>query len=82
MVSTFDIENLDEILSGEGDWFTAHTLRYLDQVLFKADSENLAKLLCNFPQEAQAIYRHYGWPNDDIYYKFASVGCAENYFGS
>lgn len=66
MISNFDISNMHEILQGEGDWYSAHVLRFLDAVLFKADSTNREKLFTAFPEHCAELYRHYHWPEDEI----------------
>lgn len=65
-VSTFDKNNLDSILSGNGDWFDAHLLRFLDEVLFKADREHFRVLWMNWPEHCRQIYAHYGWSDNSI----------------
>lgn len=65
-ISEHDINNIDKILSGYGEWFDAHLIRFLDKVIFKADAENFRKLWIVFPEECTALYRHYGWTERQI----------------
>lgn len=65
-LSSYDVSNLRSIIQGEGDWFTAHTIRYLHQVMFKADDENFAKLYAAFPEECIALFSHYGWTPEQV----------------
>ncbi|HXH35239.1 MAG TPA: hypothetical protein VNJ54_12650 [Plantibacter sp.] len=58
MISDFDRANLDSILVGHGDWFTAHLLR----LIAKADPVNRARLRAAFPAEVQAFE---SWRGDD-----------------
>lgn len=44
-VSDFDRSHINEIMGGEGDWFTAQVLRLCQ----KADAPNLALLAVVFP---------------------------------
>lgn len=47
-ISSFDISNIDRIISGElGDWFTADLLR----LMAKSDKSNLRKLATVYPLE-------------------------------
>lgn len=50
MVSAYDYENLDEIMNGHGDWFTAQLLR----LCAKADSVNLERIRLGFPDVVAA----------------------------
>lgn len=50
MISEHDRENIDAIMKGYGDWFTAHLLR----LCHKADHQNLAKIRLGFPETVQA----------------------------
>lgn len=50
-ISKYDKENIGEILSGQGDWFTANLLR----VISTADQNNRKKLYQGFPEEVDAI---------------------------
>lgn len=75
MVSTYDRVNIKEILRENlGDWFTAHTLRYLEQILFKADQDNGAKIHRAFPEECVLIYQYNNWTNEAIRRRFDSYG--------
>lgn len=65
-ISEFDNNNIASILDGSGDWYTAHVLRFLDKVIFKADSDNFRWLWRTYPEECTLIYHHYGWSNNDI----------------
>jgi len=73
MVSAYDIDKLENILDGEGDWFTAYTLRYLDKVVFKADNENFKKLYTAFPEECKLILEFYGWSGEQILERVTSA---------
>lgn len=53
MISAWDIEHLEEIIFGHGDWFTAQLIR----LIVKADFENRAKLAEVFPEEVLAVER-------------------------
>jgi hypothetical protein len=67
MISTFDINNLQDILYHEkGDWYTAILLRALDKLLAKADENNQRVLISTWPAECVAIYRYNGWQDNDI----------------
>lgn len=69
-VTNYDLDHLDEILNkNHGDWFTAHTLRYVSKVLFKADTNNRTVLVRNWPDVVVAIYRYNGWSDESIYEK-------------
>ena len=46
MISEFDKEHVDEIMVGEGDWFTAQLLR----LCAKADRRNLERIRQGFPE--------------------------------
>ena len=50
-ISKHDEANVDRIMGGYGDWFTAHLLRLIN----KADHINLAKLQRQFPDEVAAV---------------------------
>jgi hypothetical protein len=39
-ISSYDIQNIESIISGTGDWFTAHLLR----LMAHADKDNLRRL--------------------------------------
>ncbi len=46
--SRFDIEHINEIMAGRGDWWSAQLLRLFS----KADPDNRAKLALAFPEHA------------------------------
>lgn len=48
-ISEFDKENIDRIMGGYGDWFSARLLRLCQ----KADFETLAQLRLGFPDHVQ-----------------------------
>ncbi len=77
-VSTFDVKNINHIIADRDghdySWFTAHTLRYLNRVLPKADLNHLRLLLQTFPDEARLIYKSWGWPEYEINNIFSEVG--------
>ncbi len=72
--SEYDITNLESILQGQGDWFDAHLFRFLNNVLFKSDSEHLALLYTSFTDHCVALYRHNGWPEPEIIAKLIDSG--------
>lgn len=47
MLSPYDVQNIDSIMSGEGDWFTAQLLR----IIGKADDFHKDRLRLGFPAE-------------------------------
>ena len=49
-LSEFDREHMADIITGEGDWFTAHLLR----LIAKADLNNRARLRLAYPEEVEA----------------------------
>jgi hypothetical protein len=64
----YDIKNADSIIDGEGDWFSAHLMRFLYTVLSKADQENFIKLYQAYSSECRTIcISKYGWTQDEIY---------------
>lgn len=65
-ITDFDVKNIALILDGQGDWFSAYTLRFINAVLAKADSVNKAKLWRAFPEECETILRYWGWPEGVI----------------
>ena len=69
-VSDYDKTNLDKILAGEGDWFTAITFRYLSEVYHKADIGNKRKLWQAFSEELRVILRYDGWTDYAINTEF------------
>jgi len=64
MMSQFDRENMDLIMSGGGDWFTAKLLRLCQ----KADAMNLERLRAGFPAEVRAYeaWAGQGLPDEEI----------------
>ena len=78
-LSEFDKNNIGSILDGSGDWFSAHVIRFLDSVLFKADANNLRELWRMYPEHCAAIYRHYGWTDAQINTRLESAGIYANY---
>ena len=52
----WDIENVERILGGHGDWFTARLLR----LIARADGQNRARLASGFPQEVALVERFLG----------------------
>jgi len=49
-LSNFDRENMDRLLAGYGDWFSAKLMR----LIMKADRENKERLRIAFPDHVQA----------------------------
>ena len=49
-LSTYDLEHMDDIMAGHGDWFSAQLLR----LCAKADQINLARLDKTFPEHVMA----------------------------
>lgn len=49
-ITDYDRANMDRIMAGYGDWFTAKLLR----LMAKADAENLDRLRQVYPEEVQA----------------------------
>lgn len=54
ILSDYDRANLDKILAGHGDWFSAKLMR----LIMKADKENRSRLRLGFPDHVQA-YENY-----------------------
>ncbi len=50
-MNPFDKDNVESILDGRGDWFTACLLR----LIIKADRENRIKLHMVYPEEVNCI---------------------------
>ena len=50
-MSEYDIERIESILGGEGEWFTANLLR----LIAKADHINRSKLACVFSSEVALV---------------------------
>jgi hypothetical protein len=46
MLSKYDIDNVESILRGDGDWFSAQLIR----MCAKADAQNLERLRLGFPR--------------------------------
>jgi hypothetical protein len=55
-MSIYDETHIEEILQGEGTWFTAQLMRLIS----KSDKNNRAKLALGFPKEVDAI-NEYQW---------------------
>jgi len=55
MLSSYDVAHVQDILNGEGDWFTAQLLR----LVAKADDENRNKLHLAFPEVVDAYFDWY-----------------------
>ena len=51
MISNYDKKYIDNILSGDGDWFTARLLRLIS----RADHNNLELLRKGFPEEVEVV---------------------------
>jgi hypothetical protein len=47
MISKHDIDNIDAIISGYGDWFSAQLIRLIG----KADDSNRERIRAGFPAE-------------------------------
>lgn len=58
-MSQFDIDNVDAIIGGHGDWFSAKLIR----LIAKADLGNRERLRMGFPEEV-ALYER--WYNGDV----------------
>lgn len=56
MFGGYDKDNLDRLLAGEGDWFTAQLVR----LIAKADTLNRGKLRKGFPEEVEAVEQYLG----------------------
>ena len=54
-MSEWDKANIQEILLGNGDWFTAQLIRLIG----KADEKNREKLRKGFPEVVQAVEDFY-----------------------
>ena len=50
-LSEYDREHLEDLIFGEGTWFTAHLIR----LIMKADSSNFERLRLGFPEEVAAV---------------------------
>lgn len=49
--SAYDIAHIEDILYGEGDWFSAKLLR----LIAKADEDNLERLRKGFPRHVEVL---------------------------
>lgn len=47
MLTEFDIENVERLLMGDGDWFTARLMR----LIAHADMENKERIRLGYPKE-------------------------------
>lgn len=68
MLSQYDKENMLEIINGRGDWFTAHVIRFIDKVWWKADNNNKIILRTAFSDVVEAYeewHQHYMWDEPD-----------------
>ena len=61
-ISQYDIEHIDDILRGEGDWFSAQLLR----LCAKADKNTLEQIRAGFPDHVQLWEK---WYYKDRYYE-------------
>jgi len=50
-LSEYDKEHIEDIICGQGDWFTAELIRLIN----KADVNNCRKLATVFPDEVDAV---------------------------
>lgn len=60
MMSDWDRENLDKILTGYGTWFNAKLLRLISD----ADQPSRVLLHKGFPEQVEAVHRYqtgYNW---------------------
>ena len=68
MLSDYDKAHVQDILNGQGDWFTAQLLR----LCAKADAFNLERLRKGFPEEVAAyenwLLHGYAYPIDIGFY--------------
>jgi len=55
-LSQFDRDNVEAILSGHGDWFTAQLMR----LVVKADMKNRRLLTKGFPEEVALVEKAWG----------------------
>jgi hypothetical protein len=56
LISRYDVENIDKIMNGHGDWFTAELLRLCQ----KADPENLQRIRMGFP-DVVSLFESWYW---------------------
>jgi len=68
--SQWDIENLDLIMSGHGDWFSAELFR----LMRKTDAKNRKRLGVAFPFHMEAYYRWESYAVTDKDYSFPLTG--------
>lgn len=54
MLNEYDKQNIQKILEGHGDWFTANLLR----LIAGADVGNRAKLFLSFPKEVNCVHEY------------------------
>lgn len=55
-LSTYDIGNIESIMAGHGDWFTARLLR----LIAKADDGNRERIRLGFPDEVALFEKWQG----------------------
>jgi hypothetical protein len=80
-VSEDNIKQLDKILLGEGNSFTASVLRFINEAYHKADKTNKTKLLDTFPEEVMIILRfRNGWSRESISTEFYLYASPLTYF--
>ena len=53
MLSDYDRANIDNLIAGKGDWFTARLFR----LMAHADPQNLERLRKGFPEEIEAYLK-------------------------
>ena len=57
-LSSFDRAHMDKIIADKDgktyEWFTAHVIRFIDKVWYKADSQNRIILRTAFPDVVEA----------------------------
>lgn len=66
-MSPYDKQNIDALLKGEGDWFTAQLLRLIS----KADISNRERLRLGFPEEVAAFERWHKYPMPSLPHRLA-----------
>lgn len=59
-ITLHDRENIDRIMAGYGDWYTAKLLR----LIAKADVQNIEKLRRMYPEEVAAYEKWYANDRD------------------
>jgi len=67
-ISKFDREHIQEILSGLGDWFSAHLIRLINH----ADANNKEILRGVYPEHVEA---YEDWYNSRGFYVNSPGGC-------